>query len=117
MHNIQGWYMQSARVSVISPVISPGNNIFPLTIEVAKIFLFKKYRFKTVGLLFKSCFVLPLMQIPIKKIMENFKSLRMNYCNKDKNNKIRGIISYSGTNYEDQLQINKHSLTKSPALF
>jgi hypothetical protein len=29
MHNIQGWSMQSARVSVISQVNSPRNNIFP----------------------------------------------------------------------------------------
>jgi len=38
-HNIQGWNMQLARVSVSSPVNSPRNNIFPSMIDVAMISL------------------------------------------------------------------------------
>jgi len=38
----------------------------------------KNNQFKRVMLLFKSHFVLPLMELSIKKIMENFKKLGMN---------------------------------------
>jgi hypothetical protein len=85
MHNIQGWNMQSARVSVSSPVISPGNNIFPLMIEGPIILVVQKNnQFKRVMLLFKSRFVLPLMELSLKKIVQNFKKLNTTIKNENR---------------------------------
>jgi hypothetical protein len=39
--------MQSARVSVISPVISPGNNIFPFLVGVAIILVAQRILIQT----------------------------------------------------------------------